>query len=423
MSGSVATSRQLLRHFLGAIAYRTQKALRGAPAGFGEFRIAATTRTPHELVWHMTGVIGYARTMLHGGSFRPARLEPFDEEVRRFHDTLSLLGADFADDALTASISDEQFLQGPLADAMTHAGQLAMLRRLAGSPVASENFIFADVKADRLGIAQPDPAAPDAWWTAGQGPLPPGQFKAGPEGGPPPPRFYDELAEWWPLFSPPEHYVEEAADLLERLPHASSSSRQALLELGCGGGSLASHLKSRFALTLTDRSASMLAVSRRVNPESEHIVGDMRTLRLKRQFDVVLVHDAIMYAVTPEDVLATLQTAAAHCQPAGAVVVIPDYVRETFTPGTGTGGGDAADGRGFRYLEWRWDPNPLDDTYVVDYAFMMREVTGAARVVHDRHVEGLFARASWLQWFRAAGLVARSEIDRWGRDVFVARAG
>ena len=417
------TSRQLLRHFLGAIAYRTQKALRGAPGGFGDFRIAATTRTPHELVWHMTGVIGYARTMLHGGAFRPARLEPFDEEVRRFHDTLSLLAADLADDALTASISDEQFLQGPLADAMTHAGQLAMLRRLAGSPVASENFIFADVKADRLGVTQPAPAAPDAWWSPDQGPLPPGQFKAGAEGGAPPPRFYDELAEWWPLFSPPGNYVEEAADLLQRLPPATSSSTQTLLELGCGGGSLASHLKSRFAMTLTDRSAPMLAVSRRVNPESEHIVGDMRTLRLERRFDVVLVHDAIMYATTPDDVRATLETAAAHCRPAGTVVVIPDYVIETFTPGTGTGGYDAPDGRGFRYLEWHWDPDSGDDTYVVDYAFMIREVTGAVRVVHDRHVEGLFARASWLEWFRDAGLVARSGIDRWGRDVFIAQPG
>src|SRR5262245_41946807 len=126
-------SRQLLRHFLGALAYRTQKALRGAPESFADYRIAPTSRTPHELVWHMTGVIGYARTFLHGGTFEPPRLASFAEEVQRFHDTLAALGQDFADESLTARISDEQFLQGPLSDAMTHAGQLAMLRRVHGS--------------------------------------------------------------------------------------------------------------------------------------------------------------------------------------------------------------------------------------------------------------------------------------------------
>jgi len=234
------------------------------------------------------------------------------------------------------------------------------------------------------------------------------------------PYFYDHLAEWWPLFSPPEHYDEEAADLLARLaPHAASGTAT-LLELGCGGGSLAFHFKSHFALTLTDRSPSMLAVSKTVNPECEHLVGDMRTLRLDRRFDIVFVHDAVAYATTPDDVRATLATAAEHCRANGRVVVVPDWVRETFTPGTEHGGEDASDGRGFRYLQWRWDPDPNDDTYVVDYAFLMRDATGDTRVVHDRHIEGVFPRASWIEWFAANGLSAASVLDRWGRDVFVA---
>jgi SAM-dependent methyltransferase len=235
------------------------------------------------------------------------------------------------------------------------------------------------------------------------------------------PFFYDTLAEWWPLFSPPGHYDEEAADILERLRPQAASGMATLLELGCGGGSLASHLKSHFTLTLTDLSPSMLAVSRAVNPECEHIVGDMRTLRLDRRFDVVLVHDAIMYATTPDEVRATLETAAEHCGANGTVVLLPDFVRETFTPGTDHGGEDANDGRGFRYLEWCWDPNPDDDTYVVDYAFLMREANGETRVVHDRHIEGLFPRGRWLEWFAACGLSVTSSIDRWGRDVFIAR--
>jgi hypothetical protein len=160
----VTESRQLLQHFLAAIAYRTQKALRGAPGGFGDFRASTNVRTPNELVRHMTGVIGYARTFLRGGTFGPADLETFDAEIDRFYAVLAELRDDLADQSLAATITDEQFLQGPLADAMTHAGQLAMLRRLAGSPVASENFVFADVRAVNVGREQPEPRAPDPWW-------------------------------------------------------------------------------------------------------------------------------------------------------------------------------------------------------------------------------------------------------------------
>ena len=167
-------SRRLLQHFLASLAYRTQKALRGAPEAFGDFRAGVNVRTPHELLWHMTGVIGYARTMFHGGSFAPPRLATLAEETARFHATLEALRDDFADASARASISDEQFLQGPLSDAMTHAGQLAMLRRMAGSPVASENFIFAAIDAGNVGADQPEPAAPDDWWSPDLPPQPPG---------------------------------------------------------------------------------------------------------------------------------------------------------------------------------------------------------------------------------------------------------
>lgn len=173
----MSTSRRLLQHFLASLAYRTQKALRGAPTDFGEFRAGPHVRTPHELIWHMTGVIGYARTLLRGGEFAPPRASTFRFEVVRFHATLADLRHDFADPLLSASVTDEQFLQGPLSDAMTHAGQLAMLRRLAGSPVASENFVRADVSAENVSVDQPAPAAPDLWWHPTQPPLPPGPVR------------------------------------------------------------------------------------------------------------------------------------------------------------------------------------------------------------------------------------------------------
>ena len=171
---AVTESRQLLQHFLAALAYRTQKALRGAPESFASFRIGPTSRTPKELVWHMTGVIGYARTMLHGGRFQPPELPTLADEIMRFHETLAGLRADFADESLTARISDRQFLQGPLSDAMTHAGQLAMLRRVHGVPVPSENFIFAKVSRENVTSGQALPAAPDLDWRADEPPHPPG---------------------------------------------------------------------------------------------------------------------------------------------------------------------------------------------------------------------------------------------------------
>jgi hypothetical protein len=179
----VNESRRLLQHFLAALAYRTQKALRDAPADFSEFNAGNKVRTPHELVWHMTGLMGYARTYFHGGVFGPAeapRLHSFRAEVERFHSVLTLLSRDFGNLTLEARITDQQFLQGPLADAMTHAGQLAMLRRLHGQPVPSENFIYATISTDNLGSAQPAPAAPDPEWTPQLGHQPPGPSRSPP---------------------------------------------------------------------------------------------------------------------------------------------------------------------------------------------------------------------------------------------------
>ncbi len=233
------------------------------------------------------------------------------------------------------------------------------------------------------------------------------------------PRLYDELAAWWPLLSPPSEYDDEAADLIPRLKAAPGSSPPTLLELGAGGGSLASHLKQHFRLTLTDRAPGMLAVSQVVSPECEHILGDMRTLRLDRQFDVVLIHDAIMYATEPHDVQAALRTAALHCRAGGTVAVLPDFVRETFVPGTDHGGHDAVDGRGLRYLEWTWDPDSNDDTYLVEYAFLLRTSDGSVSAAHDRHVEGLFSRSQWLRWFEEAEILAQGIVDSFGREIFV----
>lgn len=154
----------LLRHLLAAIAYRTQKALRGAPPSFGTFAVGRQVRTPAELVRHMTSVLGYARTFFAGGTYRPGPLPDLAAEVARFHELLRGLARHLESGTPLRGTTPEELLQGPIADALTHAGQLAMLRRLAGSAVPPENFIVAAIDPANVGPDQPEPVSPDKEW-------------------------------------------------------------------------------------------------------------------------------------------------------------------------------------------------------------------------------------------------------------------
>jgi SAM-dependent methyltransferase len=223
--------------------------------------------------------------------------------------------------------------------------------------------------------------------------------------------MYTTLAPWWPLLSAPEDYAEEAA-LYARLfaEHARGDARS-LLELGSGGGNNASHLKRVFAsVTLVDRSPAMLDVSRALNPECQHFVGDMFSARLDRTFDCVFLHDAVCYATSRDELRAALETLFVHCREGGVAVVAPDFVRETFRTGTDHGGHDGP-GRGLRYLEWTRDPEPTDHTYVVDFAFLLRD--GERVTVHqDHHVEGLFSHREWMDTLADVGFEAHAHTHR-----------
>jgi SAM-dependent methyltransferase len=238
-------------------------------------------------------------------------------------------------------------------------------------------------------------------------------------------KLYTDLSSWWPLMSPPGEYAEEAAFHLKAMQRASGTPIRSLLELGSGGGHIASHMKRHAEeLVLVDLSPGMLGMSRALNPELEHHQGDMRTVRLDRQFDAVFVHDAICYMATESDLRKTFETSFVHCTPGGVALFAPDYVRENFEPGTDHGGHD--DGtRGMRWVEWRWDPDPSDTTYLVDYGYLLREGDGSVHVEHDRHVEGIFAREDWLRWLSEAGFhptvvpLELTEVDTQTLEVFV----
>jgi len=164
-------NRALLRHFLAALAYRTAKALRDAPAGFEAFQPGQQSRTPRQLVRHMSGVITYAIGLLTEPRGLLTDCATYRAEVERFFAATRELAERIRDSTDLADPMAERLLQGPLADAMAHAGQLALLRRLSGNPIPPENFFVAAIDPERLGLDQaaarsPDPEwpeAPDGW--------------------------------------------------------------------------------------------------------------------------------------------------------------------------------------------------------------------------------------------------------------------
>lgn len=238
-------------------------------------------------------------------------------------------------------------------------------------------------------------------------------------------RFYGELAPWWPLISPVEEYAEEAAGFGALLNSAAIPVHD-VLDVGSGGGHVAAHLKKDFAMTLLDLSAAMLEVSRERNPECDHRLGDMRSVRLGRSFDAVLVHDAVDYMTTEADLGRAIETAYVHCRPGGIAVFVPDSIAETFAEGSDHGGSDGADGRAARYLEWTWDPDPADTWVQTEYVFLLRDASGAVRLVHEAHRTGLFGRDVWLRLladvgFEATAVIESTAEERAPRELFVGR--
>jgi hypothetical protein len=217
------------------------------------------------------------------------------------------------------------------------------------------------------------------------------------------PAIYDdpELVSWYPLIDPPAEHAEEVASYLEAFAAAIDGSRATLLDLGSGGGHNAWHLKRHYACTLVDVAEPMLALSRARNPECEHVAGDMRTLRLGRTFDAVLVHDAVTYMLSEDDLRAAIATAFVHTRPGGAALFTPDDLAETFEDRAELI--ENADGaRALKYIEWQWDPVPDDGRCRVEFMLLLRE-HGEVRAVHDRHEHALFPRATWIRLLTEAG--------------------
>ena len=150
--------RELLRHTVATLAYRCGKTLRGAPVGFAEFQAAAKARTPGQILAHVGDLLDWALSLAKGKqAWRDSTPLPWEKEVQRFFDALTAFDVYLGSDAALAAPAEKLF-QGPIADALTHTGQIAMLRRMAGGPVRAENYFVAEIATGRVGPEQTAPA-------------------------------------------------------------------------------------------------------------------------------------------------------------------------------------------------------------------------------------------------------------------------
>ena len=155
--------RELLRHLLATLAYRAEKTIRGVPGGFESFAAGERPRTPAKILAHMGDLLDWALTQAEGRqAWRDSQPLPWAEEVTRFFDALRVLDGYLASEASVAPLATtpEKLIQGPISDALTHVGRLAMLRRMAGSPILGENYYKAEIEAGRVGADQRPPRAP-----------------------------------------------------------------------------------------------------------------------------------------------------------------------------------------------------------------------------------------------------------------------
>lgn len=214
-------------------------------------------------------------------------------------------------------------------------------------------------------------------------------------------KLYKELADWWPLMSPHTEYEEEAGLYLEIIRRHHPGVRKAV-EFGSGGGSNAFYLKQHFDLTLTDLSPDMLDVSRRLNPDCPHMMGDMRTIDAGADFDLVFIHDAITYFTDKSELLAVMKNAKRHLNENGILFIMTDQFEETFQPVTSHGGIDG-DGRGMRYLEWTYDRDPEDQVTETEYLYILKDEGGAITREYDSSRSGLFSMPEWEALLLEAG--------------------
>ena len=215
-------------------------------------------------------------------------------------------------------------------------------------------------------------------------------------------RLYDDLAWTWPIISPPEDYVAESEYFARVITQHATIGERSLLHLGCGGGHNDHTLKLHFNVTGVDISMPMLDLARRLNPEVEYREGDMRSVRLNREFDAVAILDSVNYMLTQDDLRDAFETAFLHLRRGGVLLTCVEETVQGFqqnrTKVMTRKKGDIE----ITFIENYYDPDPSDSTYESTFAYFIRE-RGDLRIETDRHLCGLFTLRLWYDNLRAVG--------------------
>jgi len=215
-------------------------------------------------------------------------------------------------------------------------------------------------------------------------------------------KLYQEWAWLWSEVTPPETYRDEADDLFEIITESIGRPPINILELGAGGGYLLHDLQTKHPeveVLLVDSSPEMLVEAQRRNPNAKTVLGDMATIALNQQFDVVLLHDAVMYLSDRDEVQKVLEVMKRHCSSEGIVVIIPDCCRETFEERILTAQCHT-ERASIHLTEWHWDPNEQEDVVSVEFSVLLREnVHQKVQSHHETHSMLVLSLGDWMSLF------------------------
>jgi SAM-dependent methyltransferase len=216
--------------------------------------------------------------------------------------------------------------------------------------------------------------------------------------------LYTDLAWLWPMWGDAAteyaHYCRHVTGLIRK---HSKRPAATLLDVGCGGGKNVLNLKREFDVTGLDLSPAMLAQAKELNPGCTFVQGDMRTFRLGRDFDAVLIDDAISHMNSRTDFVAALRSASAHLKPGGVLIATPDVTNETFQQNKTTTARTARDGMDVVFVENVYDPDPGDEQYETTILYLIRD-QGRLRIQTEHWTMGIFSLDTWRQVLGEAGL-------------------
>lgn len=215
-------------------------------------------------------------------------------------------------------------------------------------------------------------------------------------------RLYRDLIWLWPIISPQEDYIDEGKYFAQKIKEYGGDKVKTILNLGSGAGDLDWVLKKDFQITGLDISPQMIAHAQKLNPELEYLLDDMRTARLNRKFDAVVIHDAIAHMETPEDFQAAILTAYEHLDKGGVLITFVEEWCEHFKQNHTAIRNHKKDNLEITYIENIYDPDPTDTTYECTFVYLIRR-DGFLEIEVDRMVLGVFPLTFWGETLKEIG--------------------